>query len=90
MNKYYVKTNYYNGKRNDFFMLKKETPCMLELIKVFSKQVSGDCFEGHEIPTNEKFIEFRKGKYGYVIIRVSKKNKEFSEWDGNPVPFDHL
>ena len=91
MNTYYVKTNYYNGKRNEFFVLDKETPCKLRLLKVLSKQVDGDCFEGHEIPTNEKAVEMlTNGKIGYVYIQVNKKNTEFRLWDGEPVEFDHL
>ena len=91
MNKYYVKTNYYEGKRNEFFVLDKETPCKLRLLKVLSKQVDGDEYEGHEIPTNEKAVEMlSNGKIGYVYIQVNKKNTEFRLWDGKPVEFYHL
>lgn len=91
MNTYYVKTNYYNGKRNEFFVLDKETPCKLRLLKVVPKQTDGDCFEGHEIPTDEKAVEMlTDGKIGYVYIQVNKKNTSFVKWDGKPVSFDHL
>ena len=94
MIKYYVKSHFYNGIRNEFFMLEKETPKMLKLVKVLSKRVSGDCWEGTEIPTPEKDIDLHtsliKNKYCYEQITIRKDNKEYHEWDGNPVRYDHL
>lgn len=102
MNKYYVSTHYGRMTLNQFYKVTKETDKTVWLTLVYSKKVNGDCWSGHEIPTDEFQLvpNWKAGCTGLDdpnpnhwkthTFKIRKTNKEYKLWDGKPCSFDHL
>lgn len=102
MNKYYVSRHIYRMTLNQFYKVTKETDKTVWLTLVHSKKVDGDCWSGHEVPTDdfELVPNWSAGCTGLDdpdpnhwkthTIKVRKTNKEYEPWDGKPCSFDHL